>query len=738
MMWNCNMVDSRFITILYLRNNIVTQKGRENRPFCVVKNVDIKSTCYGYEEYQMKYSEDIINLKGIGEKTAKLFYKLGIYTTEELLYYYPRDYQSFEAPVKIARAAEGETVTLELFLPAAFKWKKLRGLTIGTGNCSDGTDLISVTYFNAPYLKSKMTAGSSYLFRGKIKCENGNYHMDQPKIFTWAEYKEMMGQLQPCYSLTAGLTNRTVIKAVEQALQRFEEEEYLPEDIRKEYKLISRARAICQIHFPPNWDCLLEARRRLVFDEFFLFLLSVRKMKGYNETLDSDYPMIETAWTKRLMEALPYKLTGAQLRVWGEIQKDLASGKCMNRLVQGDVGSGKTILAFLSLLMTVSNGYQGAMMAPTEILAAQHFEQISNMTRQYHLPFKPVLLTGSVSAAGKKELYRQIEEGKVNVIIGTHALIQEKVKYHDLALVITDEQHRFGVRQREILSAKGGQAHVLVMSATPIPRTLAIILYGDMHLSMVDELPADRLPIKNCVVDVSYRKKAYEFITREVRAGHQAYVICPMVEAGDEGMEGIQNVTGYGEKLREELPGDIHIEILHGKMKPADKKRIMDAFAAGDIHVLVSTTVIEVGINVPNATVMMVENAERFGLAQLHQLRGRIGRGQDQSYCIFMNGSGRGNSMDRLKILNKSNDGFYIAEEDLKLRGPGDLFGIRQSGAMEFKIADIYQDSDLLKKISITVDHLLSEDEELETEKCAPLKQYMNEKGGNFIDFRTI
>ena len=686
----------------------------------------------------MKYSEDIINLKGIGEKTAKLFYRLGIYTTEELLYYYPRDYQSFETPIKIARAAEGETVTLELFLPAAFKWKKLRNLTIGTGNCSDGTDLISITYFNAPYLKSKLVAGSSYLFRGKIKCENGKYRMDQPKIFTWAEYKEMMGQLQPCYSLTAGLTNRTVTKAAEQALQRFEEEEYLPEDIREEYKLISRTRAIWQIHFPKNWDCLLEARRRLVFDEFFLFLLSVRKMKEYNEALDSNYPMIETAWTKRFIEALPYKLTGAQLRVWSEIQRDLASGKCMNRLVQGDVGSGKTILAFLSLLMAVSNGYQGAMMAPTEILAAQHFEQISNMTRQYDLPFKPVLLTGSVSVAGKREIYRQIEEGEVNVIIGTHALIQEKVKYHNLALVITDEQHRFGVRQREILSEKGGQAHVLVMSATPIPRTLAIILYGDLHLSMVDELPADRLPIKNCVVGVSYRKKAYEFITREVRAGHQVYVICPMVEAGDEGMEGVQNVTDYGEKLREELPGDVHVEILHGKMKPADKKRIMDAFAIGNVHVLVSTTVIEVGINVPNATVMMIENAERFGLAQLHQLRGRIGRGKEQSYCIFINGSDKEDSMERLKILNKSNDGFYIAEADLKLRGPGDLFGIRQSGAMEFRIADIYQDSDLLKKVSITVDQLLSEDEELETERCAPLKRYLNENGGNFIDFRTI
>ena len=713
-------------------------KGRWNRPFCVIKNIAMKAMCSGYEEYLMKYSEDIINLKGIGEKTAKLFYKTGVHTIEELLHYYPRDYQSYDAPVKISQSAQGETVTLELFLPAAFKWKKLRNLTIGTGVCSDGTDKIFITYFNTPYLKNRLTAGSSYLFRGKIKSEKGKFYMDQPKIFTWEEYKDKMSRLQPCYSLTAGLTNRTVAKAVEQALQGFREDEYLPEDIRKEYKLMARENAVRGIHFPENWEQLLQARKRLVFDEFFLFLLSVRKMKEYNEALDSAYPMIETAWTGRLIEALPYRLTNAQQRVWNEIKRDLSCGKCMNRLVQGDVGSGKTVLAFLSLLMAVSNGYQGALMAPTEILAAQHFEQISSMIRQYGLPLKPVLLTGSVNAAAKREIYRQIEEGEANVIIGTHALIQEKVNYHNLALVITDEQHRFGVRQREILSEKGGQAHVLVMSATPIPRTLAIILYGDLHLSVVDELPAERLPIKNCVVDTSYRKKAYEFITKQVHAGHQVYVICPMVDAGDEGMEDIQNVTDYGEKLRSQLPADIHVEILHGKMRPADKKRIMEAFALGDVHVLVSTTVIEVGINVPNATVMMIENAERFGLAQLHQLRGRIGRGAEQSYCIFVDGSGKGNSTERLRILNKSNDGFYIAEEDLKLRGPGDLFGIRQSGAMEFKIADIYQDSELLKKVSVTVDELLAADEGLETEKHALLKRYLNENAVNFIDFRTI
>lgn len=690
----------------------------------------------------MKYSQDIQKLKGIGEKTAKLFYKLGIYTTEDLLMYYPRDYQTFDAPIKLSQGRENEVATFQLTIFENFKWKKVRNLSIGTGFAGDGQDKAALTFFNTPYLKSKLAYGNTYLFRGKLKIEKGKYQLDQPKIYTWAEYAEQMGSLQPSYSLTAGLTNRTVLKAMQQALAEYEEKEYLPQRILEEYDLISSTKAFFNIHFPKNIEELTKARRRLVFDEFFLFLIGVRRLKDEVVGLDTQYPMIETAWTERLLQNLPYKLTNAQIKVWEEIKRDLTGTKCMNRLIQGDVGSGKTILAFLGLLLCVSNGYQGALMAPTEILAAQHFEQMQQMTEKYGLPFKPVLLTGSVTAKGKKEIYQKIEAGEVNVVIGTHALIQEKVTYKNLALVITDEQHRFGVRQRETLNEKGGRAHVLVMSATPIPRTLAIILYGDLHLSVVDELPADRLPIKNCVVGTSYRETAYKFIAKEVYQGRQAYVICPMVEAGEDS-DGLENVTDYTEKLRGALPADIQVEMLHGKMKPAEKKRIMDEFAAGNIQILVSTTVIEVGINVPNATVMMVENAERFGLAQLHQLRGRIGRGSNQSYCIFLNGTDKDNSMDRLKILNQSNDGFYIAEQDLKLRGPGDLFGIRQSGAMEFRIADIYQDAELLKKVSMTVDELLYRDENLELDENAALKRYLEdmlqaEKAGNFIDFRSI
>ncbi len=685
----------------------------------------------------MNYSDNITDIKGVGDKTAKLFNRISIDTVGDLLNHFPRDYEAFGPPVKVTNAPLDVPVTLELTVLSGFQWKKVRKLTIGTGMAADETGKISITYFNAPYLKNVIKGGGVYLMRGKLKKDRGMLHMDQPKLYTYEEYGRITGSLQPCYSLTAGLTNKTVTRAMAQALNAVTEEEYLPPQILEKYQLISRTKAYRDIHFPKNYEEMLSARKRLSFDEFFLFLLKLRKLKEMNEDQASSYPMIETAETKRLIEALPYRLTHAQERVWEEIKTDLVSGRSMNRLIQGDVGSGKTILAFLSLLMTVANGYQGALMAPTEILARQHYEQMLEMTKKYHLPFEPVLLTGSVTASNRKKIYERISTGEANVIVGTHALIQENVIYQKLALVITDEQHRFGVKQRETLSSKGDHAHVLVMSATPIPRTLAIILYGDLHLSMVDELPANRLPIKNCVVNTSYRRKAYEFIDKEVSKGHQVYVICPMVDENED-LGDIENVVEYSGKLKAQLPSHIHVEYLHGKMKPAEKNRIMEEFAAGNIDVLVSTTVIEVGINVPGATVMLVENAERFGLAQLHQLRGRIGRGSDQSYCIFISGSDNKRSMDRLKILNNSNDGFFIAEEDLKLRGPGDLFGIRQSGAMEFKIADIYQDSRLLKEISVTVDEILKEDADLTSEKYFSIKRFLNQNTANFIDFRTI
>ena len=402
----------------------------------------------------------------------------------------------------------------------------------------------------------------------------------------------------------------------------------------------------------------------------------------------------------------------------------------MSRLVQGDVGSGKTILAFLAMIMTAENGYQAVLMAPTEVLARQHFQAMEKLLKEQEIDFcHPLLLTGSDTAREKREKYAQIASKEANIVIGTHALIQEKVQYNQLALVITDEQHRFGVKQREALTTMGNPPNVLVMSATPIPRTLAIIIYGDLDISVIDELPAQRLPVKNCVVDTSYRPKAYAFMEQQIRQGRQVYVICPMVEES-EGMDG-ENVLDYTAKLQQIFPSDIKIAFLHGKMHSREKNKIMESFAAGEIQILVSTTVIEVGVNVPNATVMMVENAERFGLAQLHQLRGRVGRGEHQSYCIFMQGNKEKETSKRLEILNKSNDGFYIAEEALKLRGPGDFFGIRQSGLLEFKLGDIYQDGDILKAASETAAQILELDENLSLEQNEILKQrlkaYMQE-----------
>lgn len=429
------------------------------------------------------------------------------------------------------------------------------------------------------------------------------------------------------------------------------------------------------------------------------------------------------------MQALPYKLTSAQERAWEEIRRDLQGGLVMNRLVQGDVGSGKTILAVLSLLETAENGFQGALMVPTEVLAKQHFESMETLLIENGIHHEAVLVTGSMTAKEKRIAYEKIRTGEAKIIVGTHALIQEKVEYPSLALVITDEQHRFGVGQREALGEKSRNTpHVMVMSATPIPRTLAIILYGDLDISVIDELPANRLPIKNCVVGTDYRKNAYAFITRQVLQGRQAYVICPMVEESE--MIEAENVLDYTKKLQKELPSSICVEYLHGKLKGKEKNQIMERFAAGEIQVLVSTTVIEVGVNVPNATVMMIENAERFGLAQLHQLRGRVGRGKYQSYCIMINCADDGEDGDtkkRLDILNHSNDGFYIAAEDLKLRGPGDIFGVRQSGEMEFKLADIFTDANLLKTVSEEVNRLLEEDPELEQEEHRELKIKLEE-----------
>jgi len=666
----------------------------------------------------MKYSDSIDVLKGIGEKTKKAFQKIGIETVQDLLEHYPRGYEEFGMPVCISQVTEGDTVTIEASLVKSPSSKKVRNLQILNAEVRDHTGTLSVTWFNMPYLMNKLRMGSRYLFRGKIKVKYGRLVMEQPKIyFNKDEYYRLLKVLQPIYPLTEGITNNLVIKAVRQIHNELEfAKDYIPRKIAREYSLMDRTKALKEIHFPKDRASMIKARERLVFDEFFLYSLALRRLKSSKDFAHTEYPMRERPECDDLIKNLPYSLTSAQLSAWEDVKKDMTSDRIMNRLIQGDVGSGKTILAVLALLMAAKNGYQACMMVPTEVLAKQHYKSLCGLLTKYGVSI--CLLTGSMTAKEKRDAYDLIKNHMVDVVVGTHALIQEKVVYDNLALVITDEQHRFGVRQREELMTKGGKPHVLVMSATPIPRTLALILYGDLDISVIDELPAQRLPIKNCVVGTDYRPAAYRFIEKQVAMGRQAYVICPMVEENE--LIEAENVIDYTQQLKEALPANIKVEYLHGKMKPKEKNDIMERFAQGEIQVLVSTTVVEVGVNVPNATVMMVENAERFGLAQLHQLRGRVGRGEHQSYCIFVCGTQSREAKERLAILNKSNDGFYIAEEDLKLRGPGDLFGIRQSGDLEFKLGNIYMDAAILK-IAAEAARKISDEEAQEIFKENPL-----------------
>lgn len=666
-------------------------------------------------------------LKGVGEKTEKLFQKIGITTTEDLLHYYPRNYDIYEEPEEISALRENSVAAIRGTITTGVYVNKVRNLQVISLTAADASGKLPVVWFNAPYLRSTLKKGCCFIFRGRIARKKGRLEMEHPEIFTPAAYEEILHSMQPIYGLTAGLSNKMIIKLIHQLLEEQDlKAEFLPDDLKEYYHLADDNYAISAIHFPANMQELLVARKRLVFDEFLLFILAVQILKGKTEEAPNAFPMKPVWTTEQVIEGLPYQLTKAQLNAWHEVERDLCGHTLMSRLVQGDVGSGKTILAFLAMILTVENGYQTALMVPTEVLANQHFEAFTKLMAEQGLTFcHAVLLTGSTTAKEKRRIYEEIAAGKANVIIGTHALIQEKVVYENLGLVITDEQHRFGVKQREALTTRGNAPHVLVMSATPIPRTLAIIIYGDLDISIIDELPAMRLPIKNCVVDTSYRPKAYSFILRQVREGRQVYIICPMVEES-EGAEG-ENVTDYTERIREIFPPEVTIGMLHGKMKPKEKNQIMERFAKGEIQILVSTTVVEVGVNVPNATVMMVENAERFGLAQLHQLRGRVGRGEYQSYCIFMQGNEEKETARRLEILRKSNDGFYIAGEDLKLRGPGDFFGIRQSGQLEFRIGDIYQDAEVLKAASDAAGEILALDRELDLPQHEILRERLND-----------
>lgn len=671
----------------------------------------------------MNETARISTLKGIGEKTEKIFQKAGIYTVGDLIRYFPRGYDVYEEPVPISELEEGKTMTVTGSVYGRIQVGGSPKMQITTVYLKDITGTLKVIWFRMPFLRNTLAKAGVITLRGRVIRKREGLVMEHPEVFCPAsKYDLKQDTLQPVYPLVTGLTNHAVMKAVRQVLEDCDVGEgILPKDIAREYQLSDYRQAIYGIHFPKDKEEFYHARKRLVFEEFMLFILSLRMLKESEERVLNPYCFREQPQIEKFLNSLPFELTNAQKTVWREIKNDMEDIHVMSRLVQGDVGSGKTIVALLAMIYTGLNGYQAAMMAPTEVLARQHFENINHMLQEYEIPLKVGLLTGSMTARQKRAVYEEVESGEIQLVIGTHALIQEKVIYKNLALVVTDEQHRFGVKQRETLANKGVSPHILVMSATPIPRTLAIILYGDLDISVINELPKNRLPIKNCVVDTGYRNTAYRFIKNQIAEGRQCYVICPMVEES-ETLE-VENVTDYTENLQEILGVNIKVQCLHGKMKQSQKDEIMEAFSKNEIQVLVSTTVIEVGIDVPNSTVMLIENAERFGLAQLHQLRGRVGRGKYQSYCIFMSASKSKETKERLDILNKSNDGFFIASEDLRLRGPGDLFGIRQSGILDFKLGDVFQDSQVLQQASKATNLILEEDPQLEKEKYQSLKQ---------------
>lgn len=667
----------------------------------------------------MQLDASLTTVKGVGEKTKELFEKIGVYTVRDILLRFPRTYVTFPSfqDLNQLNNIPQEKVALLANVATTPQVKKTRNknFSITTTMIGDSGHRVEVVWFRAPYIKSQLQTGKHYVFYGTITVNNGHYVLEHPDFYDIEVYEKLTKGYHPIYALTAKLTNHMVQKTIRTIYQEnIAFDDYLPVDYKERFQLLELNDAIKKMHFPDTFDELSQARKRIVFDEFFGFLLEVQATKEKKLKTKNTFIIDKDHFGDTLLSSLPYELTNAQKKVIKEIKQDMKNEYVMQRLVQGDVGSGKTIVAFLAMLLASENGYQSAIMAPTEVLAAQHYESFTKFCEENHFSIPIIFLSGSMTKTQKKQAYNKIETNSNAIIVGTHALIQEKVIYNKLALVITDEQHRFGVVQRDVLSQKGEFPHVLIMSATPIPRTLSHILYGDMDVSVIDEVPATRTPIKNCVVPVSYRPKAYEFMKEEINKGHQVYIICPLVEES-ESSEG-EDVISYTDKIREFFSDEINIEYLHGKMKNVQKDEIMNRFHDNKIQILVSTTVVEVGVNVPNATIMMIENANRFGLAQLHQLRGRVGRGDAQSYCIMINSSNSKNAKKRLEILNHSNDGFYIASEDLKLRGPGDIYGIRQSGMESFEIADIYQDADILQMASTAVKEILENDPELSCE----------------------
>ena len=659
-------------------------------------------------------NQNITTLNGIGQKRAESFRTLGVYTVEDLLRFYPRTYEDRTQIKKIAQIKEGDTVCIRARAISPLRENPVRkNMYVCSLKVSDGTGFLEIVWFNNRYIKNMIDLKKEYVFFGKITYSK-KLQLQSP-LFEESGKNLLTGRIFPVYSLTSGLTQKNIGTAVADAIRNFSPSETLPDNIRKKYNLCSLPYAIRNIHFPKDAEALNIAKRRLAFEELFIFQTALRFLKEDRSSLIS-VPLKSTDCVKDFIASLPYPLTGAQKRVINEICNDIKKQVPMSRLVQGDVGCGKTMIAAAAMFVCAHSGYTSAMMAPTEILAAQHYETLASLFEPFDI--KVALITGSMTQKERKQITEDILSGKIDVIVGTHALISEKTELGNLALIVTDEQHRFGVAQRKSLEQKGKNPHTLIMTATPIPRTLALILYGDLDISVVDELPPGRKKIETFVLGEDMRMRIYAFLKKETDAGRQAYVVCPAVEPSE--IEGIRDVTTHTRELQKVLKG-INIAFLHGKMKPAEKDEIMQKFKDGEIKILVATSVIEVGVNVPNASVMVIENAARFGLSQLHQLRGRVGRGSDKAYCILFPGENFPADSPRMAIMKESSDGFKIAEADLKLRGPGEFFGSRQSGLLSFKIANIYCDTELLAETGKAASEILADDKHLKKSENATI-----------------
>lgn len=678
----------------------------------------------------MEWNKPVTELKGIGPKKAALLAKLGIYTMEDFVLYFPRDYQDRRTICPIKDIPQDKPVlfqgTIKRVTTDPYRPGRKQILRVFVVDETGGIDLL---FFNARYLSKVFYPGRKFDFYGKATLNKDRLQMVHPD-YSPSEESEMRGIL-PIYPVTAGLSQKEM-RNLQKKLQPLlaEMEDFLPEDIIQRNNLCSLSYALSNVHFPEDKTPLLQGKYRLIFDELLALqtgLLTARHHSfGSKEGLrfDNDAEI-------EYMEGLPYPLTGAQKRVVEEISQDVASGKVMNRLIQGDVGSGKTVVAEIALYKAVKSGYQGVMMAPTEILAKQHFESLSADFEPYGITVG--LLTGSQTASQKRAVLERLEKGEIQILVGTHAIIQPGVVFQNLGIVITDEQHRFGVNQRTALSEKGNNPHILVMTATPIPRTLAVILYGDLDVSVIDELPPGRQKIITSAIDETQRDQAYDFVRKQIDKGRQAYIVAPLIEES-ETMD-VKSAEELYEEMKQRFPND-SVALLHGAMKQKEKNSIMERFYKNEIQLLVSTVVIEVGINVPNATMMIIENAERFGLAQLHQLRGRVGRGSWQSYCILISKGKSEIAQKRAKLMTESQDGFYIAEQDLKLRGPGEIFGTRQHGVPDLSIADLAKHVKILYEVKKESDIIMEEDPLLETEKYRGLRNRVKKLFGENFSFK--